>query len=752
LLRPLRATGSPVEKNWRGGTAHPALGQSNIVKPTLGQVFGLSLLGLAAVLALLFYMVFQLSRETIIESSERVRDGASREIGERVTSFLAKAPDAVELFQQEVDRGLVDARDPLAIEPALFALLLSTRDIAEMTFTYGNKIGFDEDGALQLAATPRGQVSVVRTLNAKEEDQLWSRNIHQENGAFVADRRELEPASRFSTLPLRRESGTAISDPTSHATFATPARKDFSGQLLWSDLHWSQLDAELPESQRRVEVSVQQVVTDVAGEFVGVLRVGLLTQQLDRAVQLKLAPAGYADPHRIFICDAAGHLITRLSPSDRVQDFDGDLRIAPANPPPEIVGALADPKLRAVDEKTPSISGHFHFNGQEFLTTFRALPETQGWIVGIVVPRAYYLGRLSAIRDRLLAVSLGIMALLIAGGTFILRRVKRGLAQIVEESLTMNAFEFSPALTASPFRDVSEVLDGLEKAKTAMRAMSKYVPVDLVRRLYRSKTEPVLGSELMEISIMFTDIKDFTACSEQIAPNELAAALGCYLEVMASIIQKETGGTIDKFIGDAIMTFWNAPEPVAEHARMACLAALRCREAGRVLSQSPDWRGLPPFETRFGLHQEKALVGHFGAPDRMNYTAMGDAVNVASRLEGLNKQYGTSIIASDRIFEGARAHFDFRLLDWVAVKGKTDAIKIYELLGPKGEGSEMNGTVAAYETAFDAYVARNFEKAIAILEQNNTDPPSAILLNRCRAFRQTPPPEDWRGVHVSMSK
>jgi adenylate cyclase len=723
-----------------------------MVKPTLGQVFGLSLLGLAAVLALLFYLVFHLSRETIIESSERIRDGASREIGERVTSYLAKAPDAVEQFQQEVDQGLVDARDPQAVEPALFALLLSTRDITEITLTYGRKTGFDEDGALQLAATPRGQVSAVRALSDKEEDRFWSRHIHQENGAFVADRREFEAASHFSMLPLRRESGAVISDPTLHATFATPARKNFSGRLLWSDLHWSQLDADLPETQRRVEVSVQQVVTDMEGEFLGVLRVGLLTQQLDRAVQLKLAAVGQADPHRIFICDPAGHLITRLSASDGLEDFDGDLRVAPASLPPEIAGALADPSLRAVDEKRPSSSGHFHFNGQDFLTTFRALPGTQDWIVGIVVPRAYYLGRLSTIRDRLLAVSLGIMALLIAGGTFILRRVKRGLTQIVKGSLTMNAFEFSPAPTGSSFRDVSEVLESLEKAKTAMRAMSKYVPVDLVRRLYRSKTEPVLGSDLLEISIMFTDVKDFTTAAEKIPPNELAVALGHYLDVMVRIIQQETGGTIDKFIGDAIMTFWNAPEPLAEPARMACMAALRCREAGHALSQSPDWKDLPPFETRFGLHQDKALVGHFGAHDRMNYTAMGDAVNLASRLEGLNKQYGTSIIVSDRIFENARAHFDFRLLDRVAVKGKTDAVKIYELLGHKGEGSAMRETVATYEAAFEAYLARNFGEAIAILEQNQSDSPSAILLDRCRAFQKAPPPADWQGVHISMSK
>ena len=722
------------------------------MKPTLGQIFGLSLLGLALVLSTLFYIVFHGSRQTIMESSNRIRDEASREIDERVTNFLSRAPETARQFQLELNRGLLNARDPQALESALFGLLLSSSDLGELTFTYGEQTGFGANGMLQLGVAPRGQLSVVRVSTPQGEDRWWSRHIRQENGRFVSDRRELESSARFSTLPLRRETPSDIPDPTAHATFTTPTREDFFGQLLWSDLHWSQLDAELGPSQRRAEVSVQQAITDADGKFAGVLRVGLLTQQLDRSVQLRLAPAGWTDPHRIFICDAQGRLITPLSQSDHLQEFGDDLRIAAMDLPPEVAGALADPGLRTVGESKPSISGHFRLNGEEFLTTFRALPKTQGWIVGIVVPRAYYLGRLAVIRNRFLLISLGLMAGLVAGGIFILRRVKRSLAQIVTESLKMNAFEFSPALTSSSFRDVSEVLESLEKAKTAMRAMSKYVPVDLVRRLYRSKTEPVLGGELTELSIMFADIKDFTTFSEQLAPNELARALGRYLDVMARIIQQETGGTIDKFIGDAIMTFWNAPEPVSDHARMACWAALRCREAGRALSKSSDWQGLPPFETRFGLHQDKALVGHFGAPDRMNYTAIGDGINLASRLEGLNKQYGTTIIVSDRVFEDAREQFDFRLLDWVAVKGKTGAIKIYELLGEKGGLGELHETIAAYEAAFDAYVSRNFEKAIAILEQNNGDPPSAILLSRCRVFQHAPPPPDWQGVHISMSK
>jgi adenylate cyclase len=251
---------------------------------------------------------------------------------------------------------------------------------------------------------------------------------------------------------------------------------------------------------------------------------------------------------------------------------------------------------------------------------------------------------------------------------------------------------------------------------------------------------------------MFADIKDFTTFSEQLSPNDLARALGHYLDVMAGIIQQETGGTIDKFIGDAIMTFWNAPEPVKDHAQRACQAALRCREAGRALSQSAEWRNLPVFETRFGLHQDKALVGHFGAPDRMNYTAIGDAVNLASRLEGLNKQYGTAIIASDRIFEDVNAQFDFRLLDWVAVKGKTGAIKIYELLGEKNSADHQREMITTYERAFEAYAACDFDEAIELLETNDGDPPSAALLDRCRGYQKVPPPADWRGVHVFMSK
>lgn len=720
------------------------------MRPTFAQVFAISLAGLIIILGLLFQLVSSSSQATIKQSSERIRDQASSAISERITQFLGEARGTTSQFQRQVEQGLLDPHDPHSVEPALISLLLADYDLGEVSFTYGESQGFDAEGNVKLAAEPRGQWSVIRL----GDDRKRCRHVYQEHGAFVADRRDLDAKTAPASVPWVREPNGNLPDPTTHLTFTTPASQDFQGRPLWSDLHWSQLDDDLPETQRRVEVSVQQAITDADGRFIGVLRAGLLARHLDERVQPADLEKGQRDPHRTFICDEEGRLITGLGPNDQIQDVGDALRIASDSLPPEIVAAVHTDILHEAMASETSVSGTFQANGEVYFVTFRALPrpKSQDWIIGIVVPRAYYFGPLAVMRQRLLAVLLGVMILLVVCGGLILRWVRRAQAQITHESLKMNAFDFTPTTPESPFRDVIDVLESQEKAKAAMRAMSKYVPIDLVRRLYREKSEPVLGAEPVDVSIMFTDIRDFTTLCEQLPPNELADALGCYLGVMVEIIQRECHGTIDKFIGDAIMTFWNAPEPVADHARMACRAALRCREAGARLAQSPEWGAWPVFGTRFGLHCASALIGHFGARDRMNYTAIGDAVNLASRLEGLNKQYGTSIIVSETVVKHCGDDFVFRLLDRVAVKGKSQAIQIYELLGAKGEAVEMRETVAEYEKAFAAYSARDFAGAIETLSGQQSDAPSLTLLARCRVYLQEPPPNEWNGVYVSKTK
>jgi len=546
-------------------------------------------------------------------------------------------------------------------------------------------------------------------------------------------------------------------DPTDHPTFQTAADKNHydpadpdpnstirHGFMISTDLHWAQLDESLPEWQRRVEVSMQKVIEDAQGRFAGVLRVGLMKTQIDHAVQLHM------ESHQIFICDNEGRLITGFGSQDHIGVSRDDLRVVTANAPPMVARALLEPALKKIEAAHPLEATSFRMDNKVYLCTFSYLKGTQDWIVGIVVPRDAYLGPLLRIRMQVIGASLVLIILIVLAGSLIIRSVVSSHALILRETSKMNRFEFSQSRGSSFLRDVAEVLAGLERAKTAMRAMSKYVPVNLVRQLYHKGEEPVPGGKACELSVLFTDIKDFTSISETMTPDEVAKVLGRYLQVMAETLQHEKG-TIDKYIGDAVMTFWNAPEPISDHELLACRAALNCRDALTKMYDSPGWGNTPRFETRFGLHRCIASVGHFGSPDRLNYTAIGDGINLTSRLEGLNKYYGTTIIASENIYAAAKEAFEFRLLDRVAVKGRTEGLAIYELLFERAQGKSRPEWMERYERALASYQGGDFSAALVVFENLGDDPPSRVLASRCREFLQNPP-ANWNGVHIFGSK
>jgi adenylate cyclase len=381
--------------------------------------------------------------------------------------------------------------------------------------------------------------------------------------------------------------------------------------------------------------------------------------------------------------------------------------------------------------------------------------RAQGWRVGVVVPEGAYVGGLAAERDRLLALLAVVVAAIAAVGVLGARTVGRGVSALVRSTEAMHRFSFAAAATTSPFAEVRGALQSVERAKTALRAMVKYVPVGLVRRLYESGREPVLGAELTEVSLMFTDIANFTTHAESLPPARLAQALGRYLETATHAVE-QAGGTVDKYIGDALMVIWNAPDPVVEHARAACRGALACAAATDALGVSDWWRGrgLPPWRTRFGLHTDSVLVGHFGAPDRLSYTAMGDGVNLAARLEGLNKAYGTTILVSEEMRAAAGAQFVFRQVDRVAVKGKTRGGAVYELVGTAGDPSveAKRPTIARYEEALAAAFDRHFNRALELCETLGDDGPAKVLATRCKTWIASPPPEGWDGTWAAREK
>ncbi|HEY3927256.1 MAG TPA: adenylate/guanylate cyclase domain-containing protein [Candidatus Koribacter sp.] len=707
-------------------------------RPTLKQIFTISLIGLTAALALLYYVFFKGSERTILQSADRFRNAAGHQAADRVLDSLDTLPRVAAEFEGQMHYGQTDPRNANSVESGLLALLIANESLSEASFTYARGAGFERGGNLRIAPGSAGEVSVSRTPG---KDQITSTRTWFEHGKFVAESHPL-PSS------AGRPGEAVVPDPTSHLTFQVPSSRDHYGSLLWTDLHWSQLDENLPEEKRRVEVSVQKAINDPMGHFAGVLRLGLSKNQIDRAVALKLSGAEKDDPHLVFLCDSQGRLIAGPG-MNRVVESGDDLRIATDNQQAAIVASLKLPMLKTVDSDHPTATTSFVWESNTYLVTYYALEGTQDWIVGVVVPRSYYLRGLARTREIVLLATLALIAAIILVGGYVLRRIHGAHAQLVRETSRMKQFEFTPSAARSRLRDVDEVLDQLERAKTAMRAMGKYVPLDLVRRLYAEGREPELGGEAVELSILFTDIKNFTTFSEKTEPHRLAEVLGLYLETLSHVIQKEKG-TIDKYIGDAVMAFWNAPETVKYHPLLACHAALNSVKSLEELYASPRWGGMPKFTTRFGLHRDTVSVGHFGSTDRFNYTAIGDGVNLASRLEGLNKQYGTTIIVSQTVYELVYDHFDFRKLDRVSVKGKSRGVQVYELLGEKS-ATVRPEHIVRYEEALELYAVGDFAAALKLFEISQNDIPSMLMAGRCREFLVSPPAQ-WDGTFVAKTK
>jgi adenylate cyclase len=735
--------------------------QTRLPRLTLGQFIGLSFASLAALLAVVLSIFYEGSRRTLLVASEQIMTQASRRVTDRVEAHLGEAERLLDSFEWQATLGTIDTARTGSVEAALLGELASHPRVTEITLTFGRETGrYEHDegpweaGDLRLAPGEAEQVSVSR-VGAESDAGANVRRVWQRGGRWVAEERRLP----YETSPHPVEA--PFLDPTTHATFTVPSRAVHRGRALWSDLSYSEADAGLPEGLRRRVVSVQKALWSDDERFLGVLRVSLLNNRIDEFTRVELEKGSTADTdHIVFLCDRRGRLISRLSASDRfalldpdgAPDPDGDVRVVPADPPQQVTTALAAPALRDIPSGGSTVT-RLEVGGTAYLLSVAGLLEdrTQGWLVAIVVPESRYLGPLEASRRRLLGMIALVMAGAVASAAALMRAMRRDLNGLIGATTRLRNFDFTPAPRGrGTFRDVAEAAQSLEQAKTALRALGKYVPLDLVRLLYEAGTEPTLGGEIRDVTIAFSDIEGFTTVSEELSPNTLAVALGKYLEVMTAAVHS-TGGIIDKYTGDGVMALWNTPRACERQAECACEAALVAIERTSELYASPAWAGLSPWRTRFGIHRAEVTVGHFGAPDRMSFTAMGDGVNLASRLESLGKQYGTQILVSAAVECEARGKFLLRRIDRVAVKGKREGVEIFELVCRRDGGAEP-AFVARYESALDLYFARRFDAALEVLRGTPDDPPSRVLAARCERWLRDPPPAGWSGVYVADAK
>jgi class 3 adenylate cyclase/ABC-type nitrate/sulfonate/bicarbonate transport system substrate-binding protein len=472
------------------------------------------------------------------------------------------------------------------------------------------------------------------------------------------------------------------------------------------------------------------------GEFIGVATANITLDILSRFLL-----SHRTSPHSTtIIADPIdGTIIAASDRQKSVQMVDARLQVAKLD-------SIADDDVREAHRlHSQTNQSDFLFrsplSGAESSASFTRIPESFGrpWEVINLTPTGDFVGALEETNRRMVVIIVVLTALELLLMYFVAARLARPIESV---SLELKAVE-SMSFTSSPVRksnigEIAQLQSAAALLRNSLQSFSSFVPLGVVRQLIRSGIPLALGVEPRFLTVFFSDLENFSTHAEQLPPNELLGQLSTYFEEVSRAISEEHG-TVDKFIGDGIMAFWGAPAPRSDHVLRACAGSLRAARRMEKVNRTWKAEGRPSIRMRIGLHCANVLVGNVGSSERLSYTVMGDGVNVAARLEGVNKTFGTTICISDSVFEAVGSEIVARPLRKVTVKGRKHEFMIYELLGiansndPELElraedGKLIDMTRVASDCFERGDVAGAAQRYREILQLFPDDPVAAVML------------------------
>ena len=321
-------------------------------------------------------------------------------------------------------------------------------------------------------------------------------------------------------------------------------------------------------------------------------------------------------------------------------------------------------------------------NGEDLIAAFANFPGGFGqpWQVITLTPIDDFVGTLKRTNRLMMVVIIVLTMVELFFIYFASSRLSRPVENVSRQLQAIESLNFdTPARPPSNIQEIAKLESAASLLRTSLKSFSSFVPLDVVRQLIKSGIPLTLGVEPRFLTVFFSDLENFSSHSETLAPDDLLVQISTYLEEVSSAISEE-GGTVDKFIGDGVMAFWNAPVERPDHVLRACAAAVRAARRMERVNDVWEAEGRPRIHVRIGLNCANVLVGNVGSSNRLSYTALGDGVNVAARLEGINKLFGTTICISDSIYDQAKADILARPMKRVQVKGRKTEFMIYELL------------------------------------------------------------------------
>ena len=566
------------------------------------------------------------------------------EVKHELASLIGAAEAAHGAVRTILSRNVIDVREPDKREAIFLAQLQAQPALSQIAFGWPDGSFFSAHelprGRLELSDIPMGPL----------------------------------PRQRRVDTYRMLDSGAAVQDHVvKSTTYDVTAQPWYQGALSSRDPLWTEVTrqpgADLPSIAYASSL-------EVGGDRQGVLAVMIDLDRLSRFLAtLVVGRSGAA-----FVLDSGGAPVVVPHPSGEGGSVD-------TSTDPALLRAARlthDRMLAKADPLRMEVSGaRVMYGGLAYSVTVTPL-DFMGWEVTTVVPEADFLGELEAANEK---VSIGIILLVLLVAALAALSARRllvePLTRIVGELGRIQRFELDRVgHRPARLRELDELSRVVSNMASGLAAFRKYLPADLVNTLIVEGVEASPGGTMRPMTILFADVSGFTGLSERLG-EAVFPLLARYIDVMSSVITAH-GGTIDKFMGDGVMAFWGAPEANPRQEADACRAALSCLEGLARADIRDDLDR--PLVVRIGINSGDVLVGNVGTHRRLNYTVIGDAVNVASRIEVLNKTYGTSILIGPATRQALGDDFLVRRIDHVAIQGRAGAVDIHELVGATGSG------------------------------------------------------------------
>lgn len=678
------------------------------------------------------------------KNSRSVLDLMERFVGRVAVSGISSTVTLLDPAAVHVKAAaeLAASDEAKAREGAFFPYMMSIlEDMPQLQSIY---LAFDDGRFLQAFPIPPGTTKFGANDSPPPEGAQFALRVVDRAGGVYTD----------VWTYVKRDGSVVGSETSNTLNYDARTRAWYKEVTTKRDLIWT--DLVVFTSNRQPGIAAAYPIIGADGRILGAAAANIATTQLSEFLaSLDLGPSGVA-----LIVDEKQQLIAFPDASQAVRQDGLKLALVKA-------GELNEARITdafAAYAAQPAPFVRFESEGRRHLGSFTGLPAEFGkqWLLAIVVLEDDFVGTLTENTRDIVIVGIGLMVLGMIALAVLSSWISRPLARLCLEIQKIQKFDLAnPIVLHSMVGEVNELIHSLNMMKRALRTFGMFVPRDLVRELVASGRPIELGGQDRTLTVMFTDIAGFTGLSERMAAGDLLVHVSRHLAAMSDCVMEEEG-TVDKYIGDAVMAFWGAPLWHEDHARRACVAALKAQRVQNRLNAEWAADGLPTMFVRIGLHTANVIVGNIGSVQRMSYTAVGDGVNVASRVEGVNKVYGTQICISDAVVSAAGDGILVRPLDVVAVKGRTAGEKIYELVALSHGApdllatAEQVGLCRLTEAAFAAYQGRQWQEAITLYEDIAKVAPDdklpEIFIERCRQYLSDPPPADWSGVYVMKTK